>query len=192
MQLQVVAVLRRPPFALLGLAIALVFSLVYLYFDEFYFLSPYLVAYVDPTRLPTFLLDLAISGTSGVVLTLSFYEVRQYPGLKRSYRKSGFAGLVAAFVAGACPCYYLVPLLAALGGAGGILGAVGILFSDYEFPIKLGSLALLAFAGYTLERSLRTACEIVPGREAPGLAGDSEPRGATNRVAWWHNPDSKS
>lgn len=167
MQLQVVAVMRRPAFALLGLAIALVFSLVYLYFDEFYFLSPYFVAYVDPTRLPAFLLDLAISGMSGIVLTLSFYELRQYPGLRRSYRKSGIAGIVAAFVAGACPCYYLVPLMAALGGAGGILGAVGILFFYYQFPIKLGSLALLAFAAYTIERGLRAACEIVPAERRP-------------------------
>jgi len=162
MALQVVAVLRRPPFALTTVIVTLLLAAAFLYFDEFYFVSPYLIAYLDPSRLPVLLLDVAISTLSGIVLTLSIFEIREYPDLKGSYRKTGIVGIVGALVAGACPCYYLVPVLAALGGVGGLLGAVGIAFFNYQIPIKLGSLGLLVFAGYTLERGLRAACAIRP------------------------------
>ncbi|MDG6963391.1 MAG: hypothetical protein JRN27_03275 [Nitrososphaerota archaeon] len=91
---------------------------------------------------------------------MSMYEIHTFPALKGAHRRAGLLGVAAAVVAGACPCYYLVPLLAVAGGAGGILAAFGILFSEYQIPIKLGSLALLAFTAFTQERSLRAACEL--------------------------------
>ncbi len=123
-------------------------------------MSPYLVAFVDLGRAPIFLLDVVISALSGIVLVVSVYEIRTFPDLKGSYRRTGMAGVAAAFVAGACPCYYLVPLLAGLGGAGGVLGTLGIFLYNYQLPIKLGSLGLLAFTLLTLERGLRAACAI--------------------------------
>jgi len=166
---QIFAVLRRPSYALPGLAIAAVTSLAFLYLDEFYFVSPYPVLYIDPTRVPVFLLDIAISALSGTVLALSAYEIHTFPDLKGSYRKTGTVGVVAAFVAGACPCYYLVPLLAVLGGAGGVLGTLGIFLYSYQFPIKLGSLVLLSFALLTLERGLRAACAVPVQVDSPAL-----------------------
>lgn len=160
MILQIVTILRRPAFAASGITIAAALSLIFLHFDEFYFVSPYLAFYVDPGRLPVFFLDVAISGLSGIVITTSVYEISTFPALKGVHRRAGLLGVAAAFVAGACPCYYLVPLLAVAGGAGGILAAFGILFYDYQIPIKLGSLALLAFTAFTQERSLRAACEL--------------------------------
>ena len=162
MGLQTSSVLRRPAYALPSLIIAITTSLTFLYLDEFYFVSPYFVFYVDPSRVSVFLLDIAISILSGIVLTISAYELRTFPNLKRSYRKTGMAGVVAALVAGACPCYYLVPLLAVLGGVGGALGTLGILLYNYQIPIKLASLGLLAFASFTVERALRAACLLTP------------------------------
>lgn len=160
MYLQLAGVLRRPSGIFSTVVIALVLASVFLYFDEFYFLKPYLVAYVAPGRIPILALDVVISALSGVVLTLAVYEIRAFPSRKGHQGRTGLAGIAAAFVAGACPCYYLVPLLAAAGGAGGILAAAGILFFDYEVPIKFGSLALLVFTAYTQERGLRAACGI--------------------------------
>lgn len=167
---QIASVLRKPAFALSGFAIAVLLSLTFLYFDGFYFLSPYVVFYIGADRLPVFLLDLAISGLAGIVLTLSAYEIRTFPGLRGTHKRTGLLGVVAAFVAGACPCYYLVPLLAIAGGAGGALATIGILFNAYQIPIKLGSLSLLLFTAFTQERSLRAACELPTGRENAGLS----------------------
>lgn len=173
---QIISVLRRPAFALAAVSIATAFSLVFLYFDEFYFVSPYPVFFVDPGRLPVFLLDVAISALSGVVLILSAYEIRTFPRLRGSYRRTGLMGVAAAFIAGACPCYYLVPLLAIAGGAGGILASLGVLFYDYQIPIKLGSLALLIFTAFTQERSLRAACELPGQADAPSSIAPEPPQ----------------
>jgi len=154
--------LRRPAFALSTFAIALLFALVFLYFDAFYFFVPYFTVFIPPERLPILLLDVAISSLSGVVLSLSVYEIRTFPNLRGGPKQVGAAGIIAAFIAGACPCYYLVPLLAVAGGTGGILGTIGILFFNYQIPIKLGSFALLIFTTFTVERALRAACEVPP------------------------------
>ncbi len=166
MAVQIFAVLRRPQYALPVLVIAVATLLSFLYLDQFYFVSPYFAVYVDPSRVSVLLLDVAISGLSGIVLIASIYEIRTFPGLKGSYRRTGMAGVVAALVAGACPCYYLVPLLAVLGGVGGVLGTLGIILNNYEFQIKFGSLVLLGSTTFTLERGLRAACAI-PRRITP-------------------------
>ncbi len=160
MQIQTFGVLRRPLPALSIFAISTLFGLVFLYFDAFYFVRPYFVAFIPPDRLPIFALDIGVSVLSGLVLTVSAHEIRLFPNQKGAFRKAGFAGILAAFLAGACPCYYLLPLLAIAGGAGGVLGAFGILFNDYQVPIKLGSLVILIFTSLTLERGLRAACAI--------------------------------
>lgn len=138
-----------------------------MYFDGFYFTSPYFVVFIDPTRVPSLLIDLGISALSGIVLTLSVFEIRTLSGSNNLYRKTGLLGIVAAFVAGACPCYYLVPLLAVAGGAGGVLASLGILLSSNQVPIKLGSIALLVSTALIQERSLRAACEL-PAQSAEG------------------------
>jgi len=164
MELQTVYVLRRPTFGIVALGVASLFATIFLYFDEFYFVTPYLVGYIPPERTPLLVLDLAVSAMSGIVISLSTFQIRIIPSLRSASRKTGAMGILAAFVAGACPCYYLVPLLATTGGAGGILAGVGILFFDYEIPIKLGSLALLLFTAFAIERSLRAVCDVVPIR----------------------------
>lgn len=167
---QITSVLKRPAYLVPSLIIAAITALSFLYLDEFYFVSPYFAVYIDPTRVPVFLLDIGISALSGIVLSVSVYELRSFSNLRGSYRKTGIVGIVAALAAGACPCYYLVPLLAVLGGVGGFLGAAGIILYDYQVPIKLGSLGLLGFAAFTLERGLRAACAVPP---RPGLVPET-------------------
>src|SRR5215831_1111252 len=157
---QILAILRRPQYVVLVLIIAIGTSLSFLFLDQFYFISPYFAVYVDSTRVSILVLDVAISALSGIVLVTSIYEISTFPGPKGSYRRTGMAGVLAALVAGACPCYYLVPLLAVLGGVGGFLGAAGIFLNNYEFQIKFGTLVLLGFTTFTLERALRAACAI--------------------------------
>jgi len=154
--------LRRPSFGFSAFVIGVLFASLFLYFDEFYFVTPYFSAYFPTERFPLLILDLTISAVSGIVITLSVYQLRILPGLAAGPRRVGALGIVAALVAGACPCYYLVPLLAVAGGVGGVLGTLGILFSSYQIPIKLVSLGLLAFTAITTERSLRAVCDVIP------------------------------
>ena len=162
MNLQVFQTLRKPSYGLAAGAIALLFGIVLAYFDGFLFFFPYLVFYVPAGELLTLGLDLSTSVLAGIVMTASVYGMRN---LRKggNQAKGGAAGIIVALVAGACPCYYLVPLLAVAGGAGGVLGVLGIYMNAYQLPIKVISLALLGTVAFSLERSLRASCDIAAG-----------------------------
>jgi len=145
-----------------ALAVAGIFLVALTYFDEFLFFSPYLVFYIPQGTIGIFTLDTTLSTLSGIVVALSVYQLKNLPRNRTGQGKMGFAGIVMAIMAGACPCNYLVPLLAVAGGVGGALGALGIAFFTYQVPIKVVSLAMLGFVTFTLERSLRAYCEITP------------------------------
>ncbi len=157
---QLFGVLKRPIFGLLSLGITLSFALLFLYSDGFIFFFPYFVLYVPFDSTPYFLLDLVISALSGIVTSGSIYQLRFVPYVSSKNAGTGLAGMLAAVVAGACPCMYLVPLLALAGGAGGVLGALGIVLNNFQIPIKLLSLALLGLVLFTVERSLGAYCRI--------------------------------
>src|SRR3989449_5941308 len=171
---QVLDALRRPVYASGALGISAVFGILFLYLDQFLFLAPYFIFFVPSEGLGLFALDLLLSALSGIVIAFSVFQIRYTPRLSMGQARAGLGGIVIAFIAGACPCYYLVPLLAVAGGAGGALVTVGIVFEAYQIPLKLLSLTLLGAVMYTLERSLRASCAIKlsPSEEK----ADSPPR----------------
>lgn len=134
-----------------------------MYSDEFLFFVPYLTLFVPPDRVHFVVLDALISISSGLVILASLFQLAHFPKSTSKYTKTGFAGMIAALIAGACPCYYLVPLLAFTGGAGGFLAVLGVAFYTYQIPIKLASLTLLVSVAFIQERSLRAQCAINPG-----------------------------
>lgn len=156
---QTLSVLRRPWIGLSTAVISLTFTGLFLYLEEFLFLKPFLVLYFPTERLGSLALDLAISVLSGIVISLSLFELRNLPKGNPS-TKAGLLGIVTGLVAGACPCYYLFPLLAVAGGAGGALGVIGIAFYTYQIPVKIASLALLTVVSLSLERGLAASCKV--------------------------------
>ncbi len=140
--------------------ISLTLTGLFLYLDEFLFIRPFLVLYVPPERVGGLGLDLALSTLSGSVISLSLFELRNLPGKGSPSAKTGMLGIVIALVAGACPCYYLFPLLAVAGGVGGVLGAIGIAFYTYQIPVKIASLSLLILASLSLEKGLTAYCKV--------------------------------
>ena len=156
--LQSLEVLKRPPYGVAAVAVATLFGVAFLYFDGILFFAPMLIFYLPPGLFQVFAIDSAISVLSGSAIVLSYYQLRNLPSTTNKSAKVGFAGVIAALIAGACPCYYLVPLLAAAGGVGGALGAFVILLNMDQLPIKLASLALLTFVSVTTERGLKASC----------------------------------
>ncbi|MDV3278681.1 MAG: hypothetical protein LYZ69_09515 [Nitrososphaerales archaeon] len=137
--------------------------LLFLYSDEFLFFVPYLTLFLSLDRVPYAVLDLVISAFSGIVILASLFQLAHFPAAGSKYTKTGLAGMTAALIAGACPCYYLVPLLVFAGGAGGFLAVLGVMFYTYQIPIKLASLTLLVSVAFVQERSLRAQCALDPG-----------------------------
>src|SRR5437667_5048775 len=153
---QVLDALRRPVYASAALGISAVFGILFLYLNQFLFFAPYFIFFVPPEAGGLFALDVLLSALSGVVIALSVFQIRYTPRLSMGQARAGLGGIVIAFVAGACPCYYLVPLLAVAGGAGGTLVTGGRIFAAYEIPLGLLSVALVATGVSTLEGGLRT------------------------------------
>ncbi len=162
MEVQLLRIARRPFYASTFLLVAVGLGVLFMYSDEFLFFAPYLTLFVPPERVPYTVLDLAISAFSGLVILASLFQIAHFPTSASKYTKTGFAGIVAALIAGACPCYYLVPLLVFTGGAGGFLAVLGVTFYTYQIPIKLASLTLLVSVAFIQERSLRAQCAIDP------------------------------
>jgi hypothetical protein len=139
-------------YVLLSVVIMVGYGTMLLFFDSFLFFSPYFTFYVAASAYANLLLDLLLTLLTAIVLAVSIRQIslRKQGG---SASKTGMLGILAALLAGACPCYYLVPLLAVAGTIGGALGAVGILLNAFQIPIKLGAMLILVVATYKLNKA---------------------------------------
>jgi uncharacterized membrane protein HdeD (DUF308 family) len=126
--------------------------------DQFLFIAPYPVFYVPGTAFAILALDMLLAALTGIVLVVSLRQVSS--GRSKGTASTGILGIVAAIIAGACPCYYLAPLLTIAAGVGGALGAVGILMHAYEFEVKTASIVLLLIVFWALERNARMTCRL--------------------------------
>src|SRR5208282_6339678 len=155
-------------YVLLSVMIMAGYGTMLLFFDSFLFFSPYVTFYVSASAYANLILDLLLTFLTTIVLTVSIRQI----SLQRqggSASKVGTLGIFAAILAGACPCYYLVPLLAVAGTIGGALGAVGILLNAFQISIKLGAMLILVVATYKLNKS--DVCKIKP-----------QPQGASKKL----------
>jgi hypothetical protein len=156
--LQIFQILKAPPLLVATILVVVFYGLLLVFVDQFLFIAPYLVFYVPPTGLTTLVLDILLSILTGIVLVVSLQQVRSVRSRGTAY--TGALGIVVALAAGACPCYYLVPLLTIAAGVGGVLGAIGILLNAYQLEAKTGSIVLLLIVSWALERNARTSCQL--------------------------------
>ena len=125
--------------------------------SEYIFLEPYVVMYVTYDDAFRFSLVIAVSILSGLVLSMNVYRIKSL----RSSRKKmsgGVLGSILGASAGACGCGAIgFGIISTLGSIGGIATAF---LSNYEFPIRVASIAILILAYYTTSKSLLTECKI--------------------------------
>jgi hypothetical protein len=150
---------KDPKYWFLAVPILAVYGVMLLFFDQFLFFAPYFIFYVPKNGTINLILDLILTTFTGLVLTVSVRQIALQRG-GGGASKTGALGIIAALLAGACPCYYLVPLLAVAGTIGGALGAIGILLNAFQIPIKLTATLILVFATYKLNKS--GVCKIRP------------------------------
>lgn len=146
-----------PPYVAMAAAIAggMIFGLLLL--SEYIFLEPYLTGHVPRGTEAGFVLILAISMLSGLVIPMNVYRIRI---LRQTRTKMG-GGVVGSFIgaaAGACSCG---PAGFAIISTFGSVGSAAATFlTNYEIPIRLVALALLVVTVYTTSRSLKMECRI--------------------------------
>ena len=148
----IVDTFRDARYTLLAAPIFVAYGAMLVFLDQFLFFSPYFVFYVPSSEFGNFTIDLVLTVLTTLVLTVSIRQILLQRG-SGGTSKTGILGIVAALMAGACPCYYLIPLLAVAGTIGGALGAVGILLNAFQIPIKLAAVAILLFATYKINKT---------------------------------------
>jgi len=143
----------------IALAIAIFSSMTFglLLLSEYIFLEPYFVGHIPNGTEFGFSLILIISGLSGLVLPMNIFRINI---LKDSKRKIG-GSVIGSFLgsaAGACSCGPIgFALISTFGSIGGTASAF---LTNYEIPIRLGAIAVLAIAYYTTVKSLKVECKI--------------------------------
>ena len=125
--------------------------------SEYIFLKPYLVMDVPSDRTLGFSLIIAVSVLSGIVIAMNVYRIKILGNQARKMGGGLFGSIVGAS-AGACSCGPIgFAIISTFGTIGGITTAF---LSNYEIPLRLGALAILAYTYYTTTKSLSFECKI--------------------------------
>ena len=127
--------------------------------SEYVFLEPYVVSHIPSGTEFGFVLIVAISALSALVLPMNIFRIDI---LKKSKQKMGggvFGSIIGA-AAGACSCG---PIGFAVISTFGSVGATATAFlTNYETPIRIIAIGILAITYFTSVRSLKIECKIDP------------------------------
>ena len=140
-----------------GIFVSMVIGLLLL--SEYIFLEPYVTGHIPKGTEFGFSLIIILSGLSALVLPMNIYRINI---LKNSTKKIGgsvFGSFVGA-AAGACSCG---PIGFAVISTFGSVGATSLAFlTNYEIPIRIAAIGLLAITYFTTVRSLKIECKLKP------------------------------
>jgi len=125
--------------------------------SEYIFISPLLVLNLNSGNLLGFVLIVAISTMSGIVISMNVYRIRVLRNDSKTMG-TGVLGSIIGASAGACSCGSIgFSIISVFGTAGGIATSF---LTNYELPLRLGSLAILGYTFYTIKKSLHSECKI--------------------------------
>lgn len=123
--------------------------------SEFIFLEPYLVFYVSGDDIFGFSLIVIVSVLSGLVISMSIYRIKM---LSTRQVSTGFIGSIIGASAGACSCGSIgFAIVTAFGAVG---AAATAFLNNYEIPLRLVSIGILAYTYYVTSRALAAQCKI--------------------------------
>jgi len=125
--------------------------------SEFIFLEPYLVAHLPSGSELGFVLIVILSALSALVIPMNIFRISI---LKSSKRKmgGGIFGSIIGTAAGACSCG---PIGFAVISTFGSVGATATAFlTNYEIPIRIIAIAILAITYFTTVKSLKVECKL--------------------------------
>ena len=127
--------------------------------SEYIFLEPYVVSHIPSGTEFGFVLIVIISVLSALVLPMNIFRINI---LKKSKQKmgGGIFGSIIGAAAGACSCG---PIGFAVISTFGSVGATATAFlTNYEIPIRIIAIGILAITYFTTVKSLKTECKFVP------------------------------
>jgi hypothetical protein len=126
--------------------------------SEYLFLDPYVIGYVPQGTEFGFALIVILSALSALVIPMNIYRINILKKSKAKMSGSVFGSFIGS-VAGACSCG---PIGFAAVSTFGSIGATAFAFlTNFEIPIRIGAITLLAFTYYTTVKSIKIECKII-------------------------------
>jgi len=126
--------------------------------SEFIFLEPYIIVHIPSGGEISFFLILVVSALSGLVLAMNVYRINAFRNSPKKKMGGGLFGSLIGAAAGACSCGPIgFAVISTFGVAGGIATAF---LANYEIPIRLVAIAILAYTYYATVKSLAVECKI--------------------------------
>jgi len=126
--------------------------------SEYVFLYPYIIGHIPQGTELGFVLIVILSILSALVIPMNIYRINILKKSKGKMSGSVFSSFIGS-VAGACSCG---PIGFAVISTFGSVGATALSFlTNFELPIRVGAIGLLAFTYYTTVKSLKIECSII-------------------------------
>jgi hypothetical protein len=150
-------IFSNPPYLALSTVIFVGLLLSLSIVSEFIFTDPYLTLYVPSYSILSFSLIVLVSALSGLVVSMSIYRVRL---IRTSAKNAGssIAGSVIGGCAGACSCGSIgFAVVSTFGAVGGTATAF---LTNYEIPLRLVSIGILAYTYYITMKGLTAECKV--------------------------------
>jgi len=127
--------------------------------SEYIFLEPYIVSHIPSGTELGFALIVTLSVLSALIIPMNIFRINI---LKSSKQKMGgsILGSIIGATAGACSCG---PIGFAVISTFGSVGATATSFlTNYEIPIRIIAIAILAITYFTTVKSLKIECKLSP------------------------------
>ena len=126
--------------------------------SEFIFVEPFLVFNVTASNAFSFALLLTVSILSAIVIPMNIYRIKT---LQKNTAKIGGSviGSIIGASAGICSCG---PIGFSIISTFGTVAVTATAFlTNYEIPLRIGSIAILCLVYYTTTKSISSECKIL-------------------------------
>ncbi|MEK0368653.1 MAG: hypothetical protein QQN62_03485 [Nitrosopumilus sp.] len=150
-------VYSNPKYFLLASGIFVLMTIGLLILSEYIFLEPYVVAHLPSGSELGFILIVTLSALSALVIPMNIFRIKI---LKSSKQKmgGGILGSIIGNAAGVCSCG---PIGFAVISTFGSVGATATAFlTNYEIPIRIIAIVILAVTYFTTVKSLKVECNL--------------------------------
>ena len=126
--------------------------------SEFIFYEPYLISHIPSGSEFSFFLIVVLSAMSGLVLSMNVYRINAFRNAPKKKIGGGVLGSLVGAAAGACSCGPIgFAVISTFGAVGGTATAF---LTNYEIPIRLVAIGILALTYFTTTKSLAVECKI--------------------------------
>lgn len=125
--------------------------------SEYIFLEPYIISHIPQGTEFGFVLIVILSVLSALVIPMNVYRINILKKSKAKMSGSVFGSFIGS-AAGACSCG---PIGFTMISTFGSVGVTALTFlTNFELPIRIGAIVLLAFTYYVTVKSIKIECKV--------------------------------